>query len=240
MKALFEVEADTEIVERLKIAGERSTFHFMPSMVMQDRKSFKIIWIIMSVISIGVCLRTLVINVSDFLNYKVETVVGIIQESGVEFPTVTFCNLHICADGYSVDAYLNNYTKTYFNKSQYSELTADEKKQINVFKVLSATQNAYLTDPQNKNKLKSLFNPFTNQTLKSNLINCQYSSESCHVEDFVFYEISELHKCFKFNSGPLVRKAKRYGKTYGLQLELFLDMPNICKSPWNVAGGIPN
>lgn len=85
---------------------------------------------------------------------------------------------------------------------------------------------------------------FEKTSIVNKIISCQYNSETCSENDFEFYKISDFTKCYKFNSGVLfngetvnIRKARRYGKTYGLQLELFVGLPQNCKYPLNRAEG---
>lgn len=80
---------------------------------------------------------------------------------------------------------------------------------------------------------------------KENLISCQFSSEFCYENDFEFFQLNEFQKCYKFNSGQnydgseaKIRKARRYGKSYGLQLELFIGLPDKCLSPFSQTFGM--
>lgn len=57
--------------------------------------------------------------------------------------------------------------------------------------------------------------------------------------------MNEFQKCYKFNSGQnfdgsegKIRKARRYGKSYGLQLELFIGLPEQCRSPFSQTFGL--
>jgi len=81
--------------------------------------------------------------------------------------------------------------------------------------------------------------------MREKIISCQYSSETCDEDDFFFFQNSEFIKCYKFNSGKTftgksqnIRKARRYGKTYGLQLEIFVGLPTSCKSPLSIGTGL--
>ena len=82
-------------------------------------------------------------------------------------------------------------------------------------------------------------------SMKNKIISCQYSSETCYENDFELFQMSQFTRCYKFNSGvqfdgqlKALRKARRYGKSYGLQLEMFVGLANNCKFPLNVATGV--
>lgn len=82
-------------------------------------------------------------------------------------------------------------------------------------------------------------------SMKNKIISCQYSSETCYENDFEYFQMSRFTRCYKFNSGVLydgqlraLKKARRYGKSYGLQLEMFVGLPQDCKYPLNMATGI--
>lgn len=80
------------------------------------------------------------------------------------------------------------------------------------------------------------------------MITCLYDGNECTASDFINFQLDEFHTCYTFNSGrnnsknassstttttitDNIRKVRRYGKNYGLHVELFLGMPESCKTP---------
>lgn len=104
-------------------------------------------------------------------------------------------------------------------------------------------EEAYLDKLKSSNQLEKLFQ--NRSDLKKMLISCQYNNEFCYENNFEFYQLGEFKKCYKFNSRAKIngsetpiRKARRYGKTYGFQLELFVGIPDFCKSPFSSIEGV--
>jgi len=58
-------------------------------------------------------------------------------------------------------------------------------------------------------------------SMREKIISCQYSSETCDEDDFFFFQNSEFN-----------------GKTYGLQLEMFVGLPTSCKNPLSIGTGL--
>lgn len=229
--------------EKLKLWGERSTFHAIPQISYSDRKSIKVLWTVCLLASSVYCGNLLVRNVLDYLNFDVNTVVEVLRDSGSDFPTVTFCNLQLCGlSDYTIKNSLNTILQNYFNKT--ARVNEDDIKNADMKLLLEYIKVEYLRTAD-ATLLNKIFNK-TKTSIKNNLISCQYSSEFCYENDFEYYELNEFQRCYKFNSGTNydgnrsqlgIRKARRYGKSYGLQMELFIGIPDDCKSPLSSSFG---
>lgn len=87
--------------------------------------------------------------------------------------------------------------------------------------------------------LDSISAPLSNTlTIEDDLITCEYDGNECSHHDFAYFKLDEFQKCYSFNSGrdfngsqTDIRQVRRYGKNYGLHVELFLDVPDNCKMP---------
>ncbi len=112
-----------------------------------------------------------------------------------------------------------------------------------VFLLRDNAKQGYINNLKSTDKYKQLY--LNETSLKKMLISCMYNGEFCYEQDFEFFQLSEFQKCYRFNavryvSGnkTSVKKARRYGKNYGLNIELYIGIPGTCESPFNVREGI--
>lgn len=100
-------------------------------------------------------------------------------------------------------------------------------------------KNYFLTN-YNQSELQSLFGSSSSGpiSISNDLITCKYDNADCDANDFEYSELGDYQKCYSFNSGynfngtpTEIRPVSRYGKNYGLHVELFLDVPENCKTP---------
>jgi hypothetical protein len=235
--------------EKIIDYGSRSTVNGIPNILTTDRISVRIIWILCLLVSAGYCSRICISNLLGYLQYDVETVVEILRDSEAEFPTVTFCNLQLCdLNEYRLINIINSQIKDNLNKLNGTNITAEMlREQLandNLNSIFKVQQEAFFKYYSKRDLDRILYN---NQrvSIKNSIISCQYSSEFCNENDFEYITIGQFKKCYRFNAGRLfngsqapIRKARRYGKNYGLQLELFIGFPSICKSPLSSTIGL--
>ena len=235
----------SNLSSKLKSFAERSTWHAIPSIAASDRIIVKIVWFIGFTTCIVLCIKNLINLFIDFTNFDVETVVEILRDNDAFFPTVTVCSsLQICGlSDYSFNKYWNLYIQDEFNSS--GNLTQDEMK-IKVNETLTKFSTSFISDKTVESFLKKYDPQATlrekiqenNKSIRYMVISCQFSSEYCYEMDFEIFPLNYFQRCYKFNSGrnmegndSKIRKARRYGKNYGLQLELYIGQQEKCKSP---------
>lgn len=230
------------LMEKLREFGERSTFHGIPSLVSTERVFIRIIWMMCIVASGIYCVYTIAGNTRDFFSYQVETVIEVKHEANADFPTVTFCSNLICdLPEYSYSDLLDTYYRSLPNRTDDKDLWMNSTKLRDLNEYARET---YIDKLIKDGKQALLYQNTSN--LKSMLISCLYNNEFCSESDFEFFQLSEFQKCYKFNARPMVNGtrqklrfiARRYGKTYGLQLELYIGLPDKCKTPFNTAEGV--
>lgn len=90
----------------------------------------------------------------------------------------------------------------------------------------------------NKTELNHIFGNKSSKSIKDSLITCLYDGLECSADDFAFFQLDEFQACYSFNTGRNssgqeveVRQVRRFGKNYGLHLELFMGLPDDCKTP---------
>lgn len=116
-------------------------------------------------------------------------------------------------------------------------------KTIDIKVLMKAAQYHFLEHTE-KSQLNDVINSSPHASIESILLSCQFNKEVCTANDFEVFRISELYKCFKFNSGRFyngssapIRRTYETGKDYGLQLKLFSGIQDQCNSPWNTNNG---
>ena len=94
---------ELSLVEKIEFYGNKSTFHGVPNIV-YGKKSWtvKIMWLLCIGIASIFCIKSLIENTQNYLQYNVDTVIKITQFSENDyadkaiFPTITLCNVDIC------------------------------------------------------------------------------------------------------------------------------------------------
>ena len=115
-------------------------------------------------------------------------------------------------------------------------------KTIDIKVLMKAAQYNFLKYT-NKTTLSEVINS-SGASIESILLSCQFNREVCTADDFEAYQLNELYKCFKFNSGRFyngsrspIKRNFRNGKEYGLQFKIYTNSQDKCNSPWNTNNG---
>ena len=223
----------SNIREKLYNWGEKSTFHAIPNITVNDRYLVKAIWLICLLASTGVCFNNIILNLIAFSKYEVDTVYEILQDSDVEFPTVSFCNMQICGLNYDNKKYVDMYMQEKYNNTGNlsSDAYAELIQGFDLKNLMHEARNMFLKS-YNKTELDRIFSSKP-ESIKDYLISCEFGEASCDENDFEFFKLNEFHKCFKFNSGKLfngssvpTKKSSRFGKFIMLN---FMQYRCLCR-----------
>jgi hypothetical protein len=161
-------------------------------------------------------------GVLDFLQWPVQSQIGVYFENPTEFPAVTFCDVNPFTTKESQTVY-KNFT------DQYGKTLTKTNETISVLKspgfdILLMAASSYSDDYKKKlgldiTKLKD--------NHSSTFAFCKYNNTEC-VNDLHWYWDYEYGNCFQFNSGLNhsnaavdLKQTKRPGKTFGLQISAF-------------------
>jgi hypothetical protein len=235
--------APKTIREKLMSWVQNTTFHGIPNISIADRKPVKVMWILCIIISTCYCGYILVTTTIDYLRYEVKTVVDVLRDSDAVFPTITYCYMLQCGASRSLKDYNTNvYLFRALNATgNYNESTIEEiLRKMDSQTALKLFKDEFFKSLDQANKsINSL-------EFKNNyIISCQYSGEFCYTNDFDLYRLNDFQSCFTFNSGKYpngterkLKQARRYGKSYGLQLELYVGTRDYCTSPLSSTAGI--
>lgn len=162
----------------------------------------------------------MIMGVMDFLQWPVQSQIGVYFENPTEFPAVTFCDVNPFTSAESQVVY-DNITTQYQNTRTKSNDTISILTNPDLYSMAAFT---YSEDYKKKlglniNHLKD------NQS--GTFAFCKYNNTDC-VNDLHWYWDYEYGNCFQFNSGRNYSNAEadlkqttRPGKSFGLQISAF-------------------
>jgi amiloride-sensitive sodium channel subunit alpha/amiloride-sensitive sodium channel subunit gamma len=165
------------------------------------------------------------LSVIGYLNFDVVTKISVYDELPSQFPSVTFCNSYPFSAENSTP-FLQEKFKNYFPSIDFSSIAKFDFQHFSFVTYLILLNAA---DPG----LSDDFKKSLGLTIDDMLINCQYSTNPCTKDDFVWFYNVFYGNCYKFNSGknstggtvPL-KKLNQAGKQNGLKLELYMGQKN--------------
>ena len=181
----------------------------------------------------------LITSVIAYFDYDVETVISVEPDGELKFPVITICNMQQCdLNDYNVYYYIEKYINSTKEDGSYNS------NNLTIRRAYESIKNTFLTE-HNKTTLEKIFN--SKDSLEKYLINCEFGDEKCSYNDFQMFNLDELMKCFKFNSGKYFNgsdyerknlKVSSINKKNGLHIELSIGIPDTCKSPISPTEGI--
>lgn len=243
---MSEPQQKPSLLEKLKYFGSKTTCHAIPNIVSTDKIIIKILWIICLIVFSFLALLFVRITILQYLSFPVDTEIEIVRAKEVEFPTLTFCNLQICGfKDYDYSSYLKKYKQDEEEKFSANQDAEIDKKlrEDNTKTSYFSAKEVFLRKYDEKELTKILNKNKT--SIKPMLLSCKFDNKWCDENDFEFFQMGEFSKCYKFNSGVdfnnntyELKKSKRFGKSYGLQMELFIGSQEDCKSPLSTTSGL--
>ena len=202
-----------------------STSHGLPNIARTNSKILRLLWTISFLASTAGCAYLLYLSAASYLNYDVVTKITFYDELPSQFPTVTICNSYPYGSESSTP-FLQEQFNNFFQNLNFSSIVKFDFQYFTFVKYLIALSAA---DPSVSDDFKKSLG----LSIDDMLINCQYSSNPCTKDDFVWFYSSIYGNCYKFNSGknstggtvPL-RYLNQAGKMNGLKLELYVGQNN--------------
>ncbi|XP_071951629.1 acid-sensing ion channel 5-like [Antedon mediterranea] len=155
--------------------ASKTTMHGVQRLVEERPRSYKMLWVVIIVASVGFCSWEVQKRISNYFEYNVNTEITVKFSNNLTFPAVTICN---------------------FNRYRLSQITEDE------FSYLTClADNEYKVC---KEELKAPFNSseFTNRAgfdLDANTLwTCNFRHQACGVQNFTSV-VTEYGRCWTFN-----------------------------------------
>jgi hypothetical protein len=208
-----------------------STSHSIPKLFRTENILVKIMWTILTFISVGSCAYLIVRSFNDYLEYNVTTQIRVIDELTSPFPTITICNK---------DPFVTEFARQVLNT--YSVDGKNFEQLLNEY-VLG--ENSYTLEYQTF--LALVYNEFSEEnktklghSLEKSFLDCQFKFDGCNINNSRAYYDSVYGNCIKFNSGlsyygekvPILNISSA-GYLFGLKFTMFVGN-QFNKKPMNV------
>ncbi|XP_022086795.1 acid-sensing ion channel 1C-like [Acanthaster planci] len=196
-----------------------TTLHGIARVAHNSRTIFRLAWLAIMLVFLGVCIAQITDRLQRFFMYKANTAISVEYVGDLDFPAVTICN---------------------FNRYRWSELTSSDLRSLNY--ILEATDYDYdsygeassssLSDtyPLDDDNASSAFN-YTEFTLRAGflmddltLLSCEWrgKTNSCSAANFS-HVFTSFGNCWTFNSGsdggPLLKEIQA-GAGNGLRVQI--------------------
>ena len=219
----YKKERKRKLKKDITQLGKESQFHGINRMITRHL-IIKIIWFAFFLTSMGLCAYTIITTVQQYLSFGVNTLVQVLPQNTVPFPTVSVCNLNPFvtkqAFQYIANHYSNNYNVTLTNYAQFYDLVANK------------------TFPDETDwLLYSTFDSGFNRTLRDSFgynmsevkLFCQVQFYVCNYDEFRSFYHSKYGNCFIFNSGihnngSAVAIEYVSSEEFGIEMELFAGL----------------
>jgi amiloride-sensitive sodium channel subunit alpha/amiloride-sensitive sodium channel subunit gamma len=203
-----------------------STSHGLPNIARTKSKILRLLWAVSFLASTAGCIYLLYLSAVSYFNYDVVTKISVYNELPSQFPTVTICNSYPFGSENSTEFLQEQLIKYFKQPFNFSTLNKFDFQNFNFVRYLIFLTAA---DPT----LSDEFRKSLGLKIDDMLISCQYSSNPCSQDDFVWFYNVYYGNCYMFNSGknstggtvPL-KSLNQAGKQNGLMLELYTGQNN--------------
>lgn len=219
------------IFQVLKDAGQSSTSHGISHIFKTNNYFLKFMWTGFLIMSCGTCCFLITSNIINYLNWEVVTKIDIVTEIPSIFPTISICSSNPIQTNSSLEFVEEVLNKSQLeNNSLFESFSIDYQFKLMFSKYLSMSNVLNLRiDEQKKFGMK----------INESIFSCYYSTNPCNLSlDFEYYYDNIHSNCIKYNSGKKaeLKKSSKPGLINGLQMEIFVDNPNL--NQFSTASGL--
>ena len=196
-------EMKNKIFKLLESKLESSSFILLSNLHKSKHIQLKIVWLVLSLLSVAWCGWFMSRNIIDFFGYDVITKTEIKYETSLVFPVITICNLNAFNTDYS-----REFFTTFFNSSHpIMDYEMFSKDLVNNYTAKNTS-------------LKYLFG----KRLDEIIISCKFALTNCDLnEDFELFYDDYFGNCYRFNSGKNMN-GKKVERKYANSLLGYLDI----------------
>jgi hypothetical protein len=207
--------------------AHNSTSHSIPKITRTKNVIIRIMWSLLTLLSVLTCSILIFMSISDYLKYEVVTQIRVIDEIESEFPTITICNK---------EPFVTEAARQIFNNisNNFEQFILSSTYEENFFSfltnyiVMTKMKTSSYTDEQ----LLSL-----NYNRTQFIFNCQFNFIECDYDTFQWYFDYIYGICYRYNTGyyfnntligsdGTISTISSSSVTYGLRLSLFLGIEN--------------
>ena len=189
--------------------GMISSANGIPNALNTKHNFIKYMWIVFFLISTGACAYSIIKSFQQYFQFDVVTKVRLINEIPSTFPKITICNRNPLSTNYTLYNDIMNMKNTNVKLLDYN--------------VLLKYNSPYVTNEDRKK---------IGYSLEDMLISCKFADVVCNASDFEWKFDKFFGNCYDFNTGRNsfnqtipIKKNYNSGFRAGLQLELYVGMP---------------
>lgn len=213
-------DAKNRLKKDLNNLGSISQFHGL-NRILTRNTLFRSIWLTFFLASLGLCIYTVVTNIQQYLSYGVNTLVQVVPENTVTFPTVSVCNqnpfISRVANKYIEDYYLNTYNVTLNTYENFNRLIFNKQVPNDIDWLFYRT-----FDPEFNRTLRASFG----LSFEEENVFCRWIFSSCNRNKYRNIYHPKYGSCFVFNSGQQNNGSNTdilriNAEEYGLEMGVF-------------------
>ena len=181
--------------QRLKMDG-------LPNSARSKIKIFKLIWLVVTILSSCACSVLIAQAIIEYLQYPVITTSRLLQEQQSVFPTVTICQVNPFSADYAMDLMKEANATNMYDLEAYTNRTTG--------KYLSDEEKQKMTD------------------FDSILISCTIGLAKCNASDFEWIWHPSKYNCYRYNSkrDNLVNANVPGWINFNLEIQLYAGLPD--------------
>ena len=203
---------------------ENTTTHGVVRIFTGKSKVRRLFWAIVVVFAAGFCLYNIVDQMVVYANNPtVTTFTQKANPGGIEFPSVTICNL-------------NPLKKSIF-ESIVGKDTLSALNELLVYSSAACSNETLLSYVKQNNHSYRHIQDAARHQAKDLVISCTFAGEECNYTDFNKI-LTRLGYCYTFNSKRPILKSKGIGTRYGLSLTLNVEQYDYLDWPVRLDAGL--
>ena len=177
----------------------------LPNAARSEMKLFKIIWLVITILSACVCVVLITESTTEYFKHSVSTTTRLLQEQHSVFPTITICQVNSFSTDYATDIMKQANATNMYDLETFTNRTTGE----------------YLSD-EAKQKMSNL------DTI---IISCKVGQAECNASDFEWIWNPSKYNCYRCNSrkqrGDSLLTVNAPGLTnFNFELILYAGLPD--------------
>ena len=194
------------VTDSLKTVSIHGVSHLFKS----QNKLSKIIWLVLSIVSIGLSIYFIANTVIEFFEYSVTTKVRLVTADKFQLPAITICDRNKLSTQESFK-FIQQYNL--FDKASTMNLIDQQILNLKNIPAFVLFRNL------SRNEIKKMSKP-----IESMLIFCNFDLKSCNSNDFEWIYNARYGNCYRFNSNS-TKYVETPNEMHGFSLDLYLDYP---------------
>ena len=219
-------QKNSKVLEIFQEWSQNISIHGFPNIFRKNITSVRIMWVILFLVSNGICFGIISSIVINYLKYDVVTKIRIADKDSLPFPSITVCNVNSFVSEQSLEYAqylleknkLVNFTDSMIIDQIFPYNFSKLYFSYNIVRLLATVQ---LKSSSSELKQK-LLTPLDNI-----IISCLYNAQPCDKNDWTLFIDPQFGFCYQFNTDKeKIKRSFQTGKYNGLMLELYVGLPD--------------